>query len=179
MTEPSKVVLVPIELVSFLLGEGEYDGLRFGEGKPGPGGRPQTYWWRHPLRRSLAAYQSSLQPSASVPAPADGQVASQRAWLVEEFNHDGVLRSVYATVSPDRPYSGPRGVDTIEVTPLYTSPTDQSSDVSGLVEEAEVSDLSTRTAINLVRVLRQGGLVAEVVQGLLDRIGEAKRDGGS
>lgn len=58
----------------------------------------------------------------SHPVAAEGEGAGLRAWLVEERNHDGVVRSVYATVSPDRPYSGPRGVDTIEVTALYTSP---------------------------------------------------------
>ncbi|MGV3580036.1 hypothetical protein [Brevundimonas sp.] len=61
-------VVVPVELVKFLLGEGEYDRLHFGEGKKGPGGVPQSFWWRHPLRKCLAAAPQS---------PAQGQVTRE------------------------------------------------------------------------------------------------------
>lgn len=43
-----------------------------------------------------------------------------RAWLVQEFNHDGVLRSEFAVVG-DQPWSGERGADQITTQPLYLS----------------------------------------------------------
>lgn len=46
--QPNGFVLVPVEIVSFLLGEGRLDGVWYGD-KP-QGSRP--FWWRDSLRRS-------------------------------------------------------------------------------------------------------------------------------
>lgn len=54
----------------------------------------------------------------STPAPQAQPDA--RAWLVQEFNHDGVLRSEFAVVG-DQPWSGERGADQITTQPLYLS----------------------------------------------------------
>jgi hypothetical protein len=44
-------VWVPEEMVKFLLGEGDLDGVWFGEEKPGVIGR---FWWRKQLRNAAA-----------------------------------------------------------------------------------------------------------------------------
>ena len=53
-------------------------------------------------------------------APAPQAQPDARAWLVQEFNHDGVLRSEFAVVG-DQPWSGERGADQITTQPLYLS----------------------------------------------------------
>jgi hypothetical protein len=40
-------------------------------------------------------------------------------WLVREFNHKGVQVAVGATAGPVRPFSGTRGADRVECTPLF------------------------------------------------------------
>ena len=57
---------------------------------------------------------------AALEAPAPQAQPDARAWLVQEFNHDGVLRSEFAVVG-DQPWSGERGADQITTQPLYLS----------------------------------------------------------
>lgn len=52
--------------------------------------------------------------------PAPQAQPDARAWLVQEFNHDDVLRSEFAVVG-ECPWSGKRGADRITVQPLYLS----------------------------------------------------------
>ena len=69
---------------------------------------------REDLARQL---QKKADPKS---APAPQAQPDARAWLVQEFNHDGVLRSEFAIVG-DRPWSGKRGADQITAQPLYLS----------------------------------------------------------
>lgn len=49
-------VLVPRDLIGFLMGDQPYEGVWFNEAPlTSPGARPQPFWWRHALGKCLAA----------------------------------------------------------------------------------------------------------------------------
>lgn len=142
---------------------------------PGGEGQFAAQWEDKPHRLiyALLAHINAIQDLGSsatrIPAPANGQVASQRGvWCAEKE----VGRAIYERIeklmegsgpAPETPewaeldylsyltesveevggYDGPRekvwtSADTVaEIKALYTSPTDQSSDVSSLVEALE------------------------------------------
>ncbi|CAN7173600.1 hypothetical protein [Brevundimonas sp. LjRoot202] len=81
-SEQGVSVVVPVELVKFLLGEGPIDDLWFGDERVLGGGRVGRYWWRTALRECLPAspagsgqVSSDLKGSDTQPG-ADGAVVA-------------------------------------------------------------------------------------------------------
>lgn len=132
---------------------------------------------------------SSLQPSASVPAPADGQVASQPDWLCESGHNSVLLYTLRdtghwrmgepilandTTIRIERAYGSDTPIEPIVETILSAlSPTDQSSDVSGLVEALERAQrvLDNTAVSNAIRMVGAHEIITQA-------LAQAKRDAG-
>ncbi|SDS24345.1 hypothetical protein SAMN05216198_1521 [Halopseudomonas litoralis] len=61
----SEYKLVPVELIKFLLGEGEFDGMEFGDRGPGQ----KSFWWRSRLREAIAAAPAPEQQAEQAQRP--------------------------------------------------------------------------------------------------------------
>ncbi len=134
------------------------------------------------MTRCIEALGSS--PKTSILAPADGQVASQReavAWRIRAgLNHPLVEgRPFDWRLSETRPSLGEGAKDEwFDVEPLYTSPTDQSSDVSGLVEALEkiAAGREKRSECGTFTYTVDLDDAAEIAA---EALAQAKRDGGN
>lgn len=81
MTQQPEYRLVPLELIRFLLGEGDFRGRDFGDPPPTINGFRAPYWWRDHLRPCLSA---APQPEGDWEVvAAAGWNAARRASLVE------------------------------------------------------------------------------------------------
>ena len=121
-------------------------------------------------RAMIAASHSSLQPSASVPAPADGQVASQLQDQIDRLKlaicgGEDVPGAINAVSVEDCE----RFIREERMNAYH--PTDQSSDVSGLVAEL-------REELKIAISPQWHPQLASRVDSILSRL-EAKRDGGA
>jgi NTP pyrophosphatase (non-canonical NTP hydrolase) len=115
-TPSPQSVVVPVELVRFLLGEGSFDGRDFGDERTKTGGKLARYWWRKPLRKylyaapapsSLAGGEVDLHAlgfwEMEIGRLADGAKGVDEFTAVEWSDLKRVLTQCLAALSPEAP----------------------------------------------------------------------------